>query len=155
MQLIRLRVEQDNITRAGAIAPLIALLDHHDLRELAAAVLAKLAHEHEDNQSATWRLIQLMYADGLGESEYGNGLQSNISIYFPYAPTFIIKVSQVQCSIVFQTSSIAGFDRIGMCYYTRLVPLSFFQWSCVAQKYWATKCPQVCELFFGSLLIKI
>ena len=85
LQLIRLRVEQDNITRAGAIAPLIALLDHHDLRELAAAVLAKLAHEHEDNQSATWRFIQLMYADGFGESEYGNGMQSNIFIYFPYA----------------------------------------------------------------------
>lgn len=75
---------QDNITRAGAIAPLIALLDHHDLRELAAAVLAKLAHEHEDNQSATWRLIQLMHADVFGESEYGNGMQSNISHLLTY-----------------------------------------------------------------------
>lgn len=45
---------QDNITRAGAIPPLIGLLDHTALRELAAAVLAKLAHEHEDNQSASW-----------------------------------------------------------------------------------------------------
>ena len=43
---------QDNITRAGAIPPLISLLDQSELRELAAAVLAKLAHEHEDNQSA-------------------------------------------------------------------------------------------------------
>eukprot|EP00438_Fugacium_kawagutii_P036619 Skav217829 [mRNA] locus=scaffold889:457882:465073:+ [translate_table: standard] len=41
---------QDNITRAGAIPPLISLLDHTAFRELAAAVLAKLAHEHEDNQ---------------------------------------------------------------------------------------------------------
>lgn len=44
--------QQDNITRAGAIPPLIGLLDRIELRELAAAVLAKLAHEHEDNQSA-------------------------------------------------------------------------------------------------------
>ena len=45
---------QDNITRAGAIPPLISLLDRVELRELAAAVLAKLAHEHEDNQSDAW-----------------------------------------------------------------------------------------------------
>ena len=88
-------VEQDNITRAGAIAPLIALLDHHDLRELAAAVLAKLAHEHEDNQSATWRLIQLMHADWFGESAYGNANISHMIPCMECSPTFII---QVQCS---------------------------------------------------------
>ena len=91
-------IEQDNITRAGAIAPLIALLDHHDLRELAAAVLAKLAHDHEDNQSATWRLIQLMHADRFGESEYGNANISHMLPCMECSPTFIIKESQVQCS---------------------------------------------------------
>lgn len=125
MQLIRLRVEQDNITRAGAIAPLIALLDHHDLRELAAAVLAKLAHEHEDNQSATWRLIQLMYADGLGKVHMEMACNPIFSICSHIA-MFTYIYHQSKPSAVFPPSSIAGFDRIGMCYYTRLVPLSCF-----------------------------
>eukprot|EP00913_Durusdinium_trenchii_P007215 g6784.t1 len=42
----------DNITRAGALVPLIDLLGDESRLELAAAVLAQLANHHADNQSA-------------------------------------------------------------------------------------------------------
>lgn len=63
---------QDNITRAGAIPPLIGLLDRIELRELAAAVLAKLAHEHEDNQSDT-RQHKRMQWEGSTRNDWGHG----------------------------------------------------------------------------------
>ncbi|CAK9020978.1 U-box domain-containing protein 12 (Plant U-box protein 12) (OsPUB12) (RING-type E3 ubiquitin transferase PUB12), partial [Durusdinium trenchii] len=44
--------QQDNITRAGALVPLIDLLGDESRLELAAAVLAQLANHHADNQSA-------------------------------------------------------------------------------------------------------
>ena len=63
---------QDNITRAGAIPPLIGLLDRIELRELAAAVLAKLAHEHEDNQSDA-RQHKWMQWEGSTRNDWGHG----------------------------------------------------------------------------------
>lgn len=63
---------QDNITRAGAIPPLISLLDRIELRELAAAVLAKLAHEHEDNQSDA-RQHKRMQWEGWTRNDWGHG----------------------------------------------------------------------------------
>ena len=63
---------QDNITRAGAIPPLISLLDRIELRELAAAVLAKLAHEHEDNQSDAWQHKRMQW-EGSTRNDWGHG----------------------------------------------------------------------------------
>ncbi|CAJ1411502.1 unnamed protein product [Effrenium voratum] len=59
--------QQDALTRAGAIAALVSLLHDSGLRELAAAVMKKMAERHADNQSAIGaasgavpKLIQLL-----------------------------------------------------------------------------------------------
>ena len=46
-----------------------------ELRELAAAVLAKLAHEHEDNQSDAWQ--QLRHGKGPPEAMTAAGSQGH------------------------------------------------------------------------------
>eukprot|EP00931_Biecheleriopsis_adriatica_P117335 TRINITY_DN92863_c0_g1_i1.p1 TRINITY_DN92863_c0_g1~~TRINITY_DN92863_c0_g1_i1.p1 ORF type:complete len:607 (+),score=123.48 TRINITY_DN92863_c0_g1_i1:20-1840(+) len=78
---LRDKLNQDSITRAGAVQPLIDLLKDEQMREPAATMLGALAHEHVDNQTAIGsavgaipQLIHLLSADFSGIRESAGSL---------------------------------------------------------------------------------